>query len=195
MKRARIRWDRDEVLRQTKALAAKGVPLNYGNVARQSQGFILAGREHFGSWENVIKELGLDYSKIRRSGFWSRALIVERIQELKKAGKPLHLTFAESNYGGLVSAASFYFGSWRVAIRAAGLDYATIRRQKVWSRREVVSEVKRVRRNGMNVSTAVEVCVKYRALHSAAIRYFGSWRAALKAAGLEKLYWQSGSRP
>ena len=136
---------------------------------------------------DAIKAAGLDYDKIRRKSFWSKKKIVERILELKKAGEPLHVSAAEMKYGGLVGAATVYFGSWRKAIKAAGLDYAKIKRQKEWSKEEIVSEIKRMKREGLPLSTTIPVREKYRTLHAAAIRYFGSWAAAMKAAKLEKL--------
>lgn len=193
MKRGYKRWNLEEVLAQIKKLAAKGVPLNSGNIARNYSGLAYAGRKYLGSWEAAVGAAGLDYGEIRRKNFWSKEKIVAQLRALKKAGKPLHVSAAEDLYGGLVGATTVYFGSWRKAIEAAGFDYTKIKRQKEWSKKAVASEIKRMRREGVNISTTIAVREKYRILHAAAIRYFGSWRLALKAAGLEKLYWQSGS--
>ena len=64
---------------------------------------------------------GIDYATVRRKSFWNRRRIVERIKELQRDGKPLHVSLAEREYRGLVGAATMYFGSWQKAIRAAGL--------------------------------------------------------------------------
>ena len=93
-----------------------------------------------------------------------------------------------TDYAALVGAASVYFGSWRKAVEAAGYDYARIKRQKEWSKPEIVREIKRMNKEGINLSTTIPVRAKYRNLHAAAIRYFGAWAAAMKAAGLGKLY-------
>jgi hypothetical protein len=42
-------------------------------------------------------------------------------------------------------------------------------------------------REGVEMRTTIPVRKKYRTLHAAAIRYFGSWAAAMKAAKLERL--------
>ncbi|MBN2536906.1 hypothetical protein JXB37_01370 [candidate division WOR-3 bacterium] len=181
------RWSRDEVVREIRSISARGGQLNSGHVARTFPALAYAARKYVGSWEAAIEAAGLDYSAIRRKNFWNRRRIVERIKELNREGKPLHVSLAEREYRGLVGAATMYFGSWQKAIRAAGLDYSKIKRQKDWSRSEVVREIRRMRREKVELGTTIPVRKKYRNLHAAAIRYFGSWAEAMRAAGLERL--------
>jgi hypothetical protein len=187
MKRSYKRWSKEEVLRVIGEWRAKGRQLNSGHIARNYPALAYAGRKYCGSWEDAIKAAGLDYEAIRRKCFWSRRKIVERIRELSAAGEPLYVSAAEVKHGGLVGAATVYFGSWRQAIKAAGFDYRKIKRQKEWSKGEIVIEMKRMRREGVDLRTTIPVRKKYRTLHAAAIRYFGSWAAAMKAAKLERL--------
>ncbi len=187
MKRSYKHWSRDEVVREIRRLDKQGSQLNSGYIARSYPALAYAARKYLGSWEDAIRAAGLDYSRIRRKYFWSRKKVVERIRELHKAGKPLHVSAAEKLYCGLVGAATMYFGSWRNAIRASGLDYTGIKRQKEWSKREIVREIRRVHREGMKLNTTIQVRHQYRNLHASAVRYFGSWAAALRAARLERL--------
>jgi hypothetical protein len=187
MKRAYKRWSKDEVIRIIKDLHSRGVPLNSGSVARRMPALAYAGRKYLGSWEAAVTAAGFDYGNIRRKSFWSRTRVVERIRELQAAGKPLHVSAAEREYGGLVGAASVYFGSWRQAIKAAGFDYAKIKRQKEWSKPYIITEMRRMNAQGLPMKTTIAVRREYRILHAAAIRYFGSWAAALKAARIEKV--------
>jgi hypothetical protein len=187
LKRPYKRWNADEVLRVLKGLKAKGEQLNSGHIARTRPALSYAARRYLGGWEDAIKAAGLDYDKIRRKNFWSKEKIVEQILALKRAGKPLNVSAAEISHGGLVGATTVYYGSWRAAIKAAGLDYTKIKKQKEWSKEEIVSEIKRMNREGLPLGTTIPVRAKYRILHAAAIRYFGSWAAAMKAAKLEKL--------
>lgn len=187
MNRSYKHWSRDEVVREIRRLKKEGTALNSGHVARSYPALAYAARKYLGGWEEAIGAAGLDYSRIRRKRFWSRKRIVDRIKELHAAGEPIYVSYAERHYQGLVGAATMYFGSWGEAIRAAGFDYARIKRQKEWSKREIVREIKRMKREGLNLSTTIAVRAKYRTLHAAAVRYFGSWAAALKAARLEKL--------
>jgi hypothetical protein len=187
MKRAYKRWSKEEVLRMIGELRAKGSQLNSGYIARNYPALAYAGRKYCGSWEAALDAAGLDYEAIRRKSFWSRDRIVEQVRELAAAGEPLYVSAAEIEHGGLVGAAAVYFGSWRQAIEAAGLDYKKIKRQKDWSRAEITSEIRRMRAQGLDLSTTIAVRGEYRNLHAAAVRYFGSWAAAMKAAKLERL--------
>jgi len=187
MKRSYKRWSKEEVVRSIRELSAKGSLLNSGHIARSHPALAYAGRKYLGSWENAISAAGLDYSEIRRKSFWNRKRVIERILELSKAKQPLNVSAAETRYGGLVGAATVYFGSWRLAIKAAGFDYTKIKRQKEWSKQAIVKEIKRMKREGVNLATTIPIRARYRILHAAAVRYFGSWAAAMKAAGLGKI--------
>jgi hypothetical protein len=187
MKRSYKRWSKEEALRTIRELAGKGMALNSGHIARTYPAVAYAGRKYFGSWERALTAAGLDYSRIRRKSFWNRPRVVERIRELSRARQPLYVSAAERKYGGLVGAATVYFGSWRRAIQAAGLDYLKIKRQREWSKKLIVSEIRRLQREGLPLGTTIPVRAKYRILHAAAVRYYGSWAAAMKAAHLERL--------
>ena len=186
-KRSYRHWSRDEVVREIRSMAARGAQLNSGHIARTFPALAYAARKYLGSWEAAIEAAGLDYGGVRRKNFWNRRRVVERIKELNRDGKPLHVSLAEREYRGLVGAATTYFGSWNKAIRAAGLDYAKIKRQKEWSKREIVREIRRMRREGVELGTTIPIRKKYRILHAAAVRYFGSWAEAMRTAGLERL--------
>jgi len=186
MTRAYKRWSKDEVLKVILELHDKGVPLNSGNIARRYPALAYAGRKYVGSWEAAVKTAGFDYEKIRRKSFWNQKKIVDRIRELNSAGEPLYVSAAERKHGGLVGAAAVYFGSWRAAVKAAGLDYSQIKRQREWNRARVAGEIRRMHREGMPLYSTIPVRERYRVLHAAAVRYFHSWQAAVKAAGLAR---------
>jgi len=187
MKRAYKRWSKEEVLKAIGELRSKGKQLNSGFIARNYPALAYAGRKYCGSWEEAVKAAGLDYEAIRRKNFWSRGKIVEQVRALAAAGEPLNVSSAEVKHGGLVGAAAVYFGSWRNALETAGLDYSKIKRQKDWTKEEIVSEIKRMKAQALDLSTTIAVRRKYRNLHAAAVRYYGSWAAAMKAAKLERL--------
>ncbi len=150
MNRPYKHWSRDEVVREIRRLKKEGAALNSGHVARSYPALAYAARKYLGGWEEAIGAAGLDYSRIRRKRFWSRERIVERIKELHAAGEPVYVSYAEHHYQGLVGAATMHFGSWGEAIRAAGFDYSRIKRQKEWSKREIVREIKRMKREGLD---------------------------------------------
>ncbi len=186
-KRSYRHWSRDDVVKEIRKLQKQGSQLNSGHIARVQPALAYAARRYVGSWEKAIQAAGFDYSEIRRKSFWSKKKIVSQIRELKAEGRPLHVSAAEKEYCGLVGAATMYFGSWRKAIQAAGLDYSRIKQQKEWSKKAIVREIRRLHRQGMPLGTTIPVREKYRILHAAAVRYYGSWAEAMRAARLERL--------
>lgn len=187
MKRSYRHWSRDEVVREIRSLAAQQSALHSGYVSRKFPALAYAARKYLGGWEEAINAAGLDYSQIRRKNRWSRESIIERIQEMKAAGAPLNVSSVEAERGGLVGAALQYFGSWRTAVEAAGIDYVQVKRQREWSKREIVKEIRDCHKQGMKLGTTMEVRQRNRNLHAAAVRYFGSWALALRAARLGRL--------
>jgi hypothetical protein len=126
---------------------------------------------------------------------WSRELIIMRIRALRAQGSDLTPGMVSARDGPLVSAAERYFGSWPAAVAAAGVDYAQVRasgrqrrrwRISKWSCEKIVAEILWLHRAGEGLSWAVAER-KYPQLCAAAAKkcYFGSWRAALEAAGLD----------
>lgn len=187
MTRSYRHWSRDEVVREIRRLAVQGSELNSGHVARTLPALAYAARKYLGGWEEAITAAGLDYSQIRRKNLWDRTSVVERIRELTASGARLNVSAAEQNHRGLVGAGIAHFGSWRRAIKAAGLDYRKVKRQQEWSKTRIVSEIGKLHRQGMKLDTTTEVRKHRRALHAAAVRYFGSWAEALRAARMGRI--------
>jgi len=126
---------------------------------------------------------------------WSEELILERIRELREAGSDLTPSQVSVEHGPLVSAAERYFGNWPAAVQAAGIDYETVRergrerrreRIRKWSRERILAEIQRLHAADEDLSWGV-MERKYQPLCAAAVKacYFGSWSAALAAAGID----------
>lgn len=126
---------------------------------------------------------------------WTAEKVIESIHEMEHAGTDLRHGAIQTHNKKLVSAAIRYFGSWKSAVEAAGVDYESLRKsseelrlQKIgkWSRERILEEVRALldRKEDMR---AVVVKNKYPALFSAAVspRYFGNWREAVSAAGVD----------
>ncbi len=107
---------------------------------------------------------------------------IEGILMREQAGKPLHCLAAAQQASRLYDAARRYFGSWREALRSAGIDPETVRRKhRPYTADDIISHLKlRAKEGGDFRSTKQhpEPIVR------AARRLFGSWERALEAAGL-----------
>jgi HNH endonuclease len=118
---------------------------------------------------------------------WSKDGIAIEILRLYSANQPLSYGDVQKSHLRLLRAATRHFGSWKTAVEYAGLDYDRIRRYKVWTRERIIEQIQLYCRQGKDlawrhVSTQLDP-----PLAAAAIRphRFGSWRAALEAAGLD----------
>lgn len=126
---------------------------------------------------------------------WTMDRVLEEVRGLSEAGADLRHGSVQQRDKKLVSAAIRYFGSWRAAVVAAGVDYEKLRESSVaerlqkigkWSCERIVGEVRALQERGEDLR-AVMIKNKYPALFSAAVssKYFGSWREALTKAGID----------
>jgi hypothetical protein len=99
--------------------------------------------------------------------------VIGAIQELHQKGLPLTKVWKDDV--NLYSVAKTHFGSWRNAVLAAGLQ---VKRRR-WSKQTVADEIRSRARQGLSLSSR---CRENHLLVAAAIRYFGSWRQAVRAA-------------
>ncbi len=114
----------------------------------------------------------------------SRAEIVRAIKRARRAGKPLNYSSVRKTDGPLLLRAREQFGSWRLAIKAAGLDYEKIMRIRRWSEKEIRSQLRELyrQRDFADISTLSR---KHPKLYGACCRHFGSGLDALKAVGID----------
>lgn len=118
---------------------------------------------------------------------WTKDAIALEILRLYAARQPLNYGDVQKNNLRLLRAATRYFGSWKAAVEFAGLDYDAIRRYKVWTHERIVEQIQQYHREGKDLAWRHVSLELDPALAAAAIRpnRFGSWRAALAAAGLD----------
>jgi hypothetical protein len=97
-------------------------------------------RHRFGSWRKAIEAAGLNYDEVVQRQKWTPEKIIAEIKRLYMEGKDLSITAMQRSYPNLVAIAQSprYFGSWRAAVEAAGLDYELIKRQRGRRRKEPI---------------------------------------------------------
>ena len=104
-----------------------------------------------------------------------------------EVGENLNYATVAQEQVALLRAATRYFGSWRIAVEFAGLNYDDIRRYKTWSRSRIVERIQELHNNGedlswRHVSTQVDPQLAAAATKR---KHFGSWRNAVASAGLD----------
>ena len=104
---------------------------------------------------------------------WTNETVICAIQDYYRQGR---LAKVRNEDCGLYLAAAKRFGTWHKALIAAGI---TPTRQS-WPRERVIAEIIDRHRRGLPLTCAR----KESSLRGAAVRHFGSWHAAVLAAGL-----------
>lgn len=111
---------------------------------------------------------------------WTKARLVSEAKMLLPDGRPPGSPDVILRLHSLRKAAERSFGSWRRFLRAAGFDADRLRRQRRWSKAAVLRAVRSLGENRLHRKMATKEDSGL--VHAAASR-FGSWDAALRAAG------------
>lgn len=113
---------------------------------------------------------------------WTPGLILRRILERQRAGLSLGAVAVRRDSVNLLSAARRYFGSWPAALIAAGIESSKGTPSSRYTQESVIARLREQAAAGLPLSTKHPLLRTYA---KPAIRLFGSWMAALKAAGVE----------
>ncbi len=121
---------------------------------------------------------------------WTAQRIIQEIQDLHAAGESLTTTnLRRLGYGGMVTAAyrDNLFGSWRAAVRAAGLRYQQVaRRRRQWTKARIIARIQQLHSQHQDISYRhIKATEQYLLKVACRPENFGSWQAAVKAAGID----------
>lgn len=188
---ARISWDKSQIIQTLKKLAREGKDLSYTQLAKKMQPLVSAAAYHFGSYRAAVEKAGIDYSEFVRRPRWTKPHIIKLIKQAKRDGEDLHWS-AVTGRGDELGRAAFaslqkrLFGSWDRALHAAGLDADEISQYRKWNKDSIVFELRsRFREHEPLNSGAVQK--EDPGLHAAAVRHFGTYDGALRAAKVDPL--------
>jgi hypothetical protein len=183
---ARLSWDKADILQALKKLHKEGRDLSYTELAKKMQPLVSAAAYHFGSYRAAVERAGIQYAEVVRRPRWTKPQIIKLIKQAKRAGADLHWS-AVTKRGDELGRAAFaalqkrLFGSWDRALHGAGLDADEISQYRKWGKDSIVFELKsRYREHEPLNSGAVQK--EDPGLHAAAVRHFGTYDNALRAA-------------
>lgn len=192
--------DAQSVVAEIQHRYATGLPNNFAAVDKEGshrdRGLLKAAYRCFGSWPDAVEAAGF---KARRGPDWTRKFtngtaVVAEIQHRHAAGIPINYqAIAKARQlcdRGLLAAAREFHGSWQSAVEAAGFDYQRIldrQRRKYPDADSVIAEICHRKKAGVLLSTYAAYAGRHRdkGLLYATRREFGSWDAAVKAAGID----------
>jgi hypothetical protein len=174
--------NRESVIRAILRRERDGLPLNCEAIKGVSKPLYCGASRYFGSWRNALRAAGINVAAVERRREWNNATVLSRLRELCNQRRSLRQTDVNRYDSGFCRAACVTFGSWCNALVAAGINPESICRDPQWDRSKIIEAILlRVIRGKALGSTTV----RPHTLKSAAVREFGSWPAALVAAGQE----------
>ena len=184
--RKNLRWTAEQVVTEIRAWRERGEPLYANHVRLNFQELLAASIRYFGSWQKAVEAAGFSYDQVRKYRRWSKEAIVEEIRNLHTQGTDLSFrAMALSRHNSMVYAAirPKYFGSWKVALEAAGLESEEIYRYRSWEEADILDEIRRLKADGADLSSK-SMDESSNRLIATARRRFGNWGHALAKAGI-----------
>lgn len=162
-------WNPQRVLTTFQARHQQGLPLHCAAVDKP---FYSAACRYFGNWRKALEAAGLPTPPPRK---WTPHRVIQAIRKRRRQG--MSMERIQHDDRSLYFAACRYYGNCSAALRAAGLPAKSIRR---WSRESVISEL----HTRYTQDILSETAKNDPSLYRVARRLFGSWPAALQAAGM-----------
>lgn len=186
----RPRWTKPAIIQMIKKARRNGEDLNWSAVSsrRDEMGkaaFAALQRRLFGSWDRALHAAGMDADEISAYRRWSKNDILFELRELHQAREPLNSGTIQAEDPGLHAAAVRYFGSYNEALRAARINPDLVRRRQSWTTARIVTALRAIGRRKRSISNSF-IRRENPSLYIAAIRHFGSFARARRAAGLKK---------
>lgn len=155
-------------------------------------------RKYFGSWQAAVETLGFDYNRLCRSEcqYYEKGEVLLEIQRRKTLRHPLLTSGLRSGPKRdlmLYRNALYFFGNWKAALDAAGIKVPGTRSPpngNYQTREAVTAQIRLYQQAGLKIRVATFLKGRY-ADHSlvfCARRLYGSWRNAIKEAGIPPLF-------
>lgn len=162
-----------------------GASMNANAVKRDGHDLFVAAIRHYRNWGNAIRAAGLDAEAVSRRRTWTVQRVIQAIHELDRQGVALNQASVRKLDQGPIQAARKLLGSWDNALRAAGYDPMDIRRiRRPWTKSEVIAAIQAQAAAGAPLT---QNGMRPRSARFAAMRLFGSFKAALRKAGVHHL--------
>lgn len=175
------RWSRARVKKELQGLYRQGKDLSWPTMRRTRPNLVWAASRLLGSWERAIRACGIPLERLRVHRKWTPRLLIEAIRHLRSRDLPLNAASVRAHDYGLMQAAVARWGTWGRALQAAGVDSGAARVRRLWTNAAIIVAIRKLGR----VVGYREIRALDSGLHDAAMRHFGSWRAAVEAVGLD----------
>lgn len=183
------KWDRNRIRALIQSQYRRGWDISYCAMARRNQALVSAANYHFGSYRQAVWMSGIDYGRMRRKPHWTRKNVIAVIRRAHRNRQDLSWRAVISRGDELARAAMAavhpqLFGRWNDALQAAGVDPERVARYHRWTRPRILQELQRRAKARQCVNSGT-IQAELPGMYGAAVRIFGSYDQALRAAGIE----------
>jgi hypothetical protein len=190
---AKKKWTRERVIEIILQMQKDGDSLNSGSVQKNYQSLYQASIRYFGGWSPALVAAGIDPNTHRKQSpskmprvKWTKDKIIAGICQMQEEGSPLNSGSVQKNNHALYQASVSHFGSWSLALEAAGIDPNTHRKAKpkgYWTKERVISEIVRLKGSQEDLSYP-SIRKRHKSLAKYAHLIFKGWFKALEASGI-----------
>lgn len=185
----RRHWSKDIIVKIIQDRHRRSLPINSNHIQTKCKRLYHSANKYFGGWRQAVETAGIDYSQIRLkppSVKWTKTKVMSEIRKRKREGKPINVTSIAEQDRSLYRATTKYFPSpgCKNAIIAAGFDPQEESPKVIWPKRRVKREILRHRRRGLPLYGHWMRRHGYNKLLAAGNNRFGSWKKAIKSAGI-----------
>ncbi len=202
----------EDVLNEIRKRHAAGQPLYWVDLEKATSEFegrslLKWSKVFFGSYKQAVEKSGVPYPghkvtpKPLRTKYQDPSSVIKGLKQ--RAASGLSMLSSEmrikAECGGepaLIDAAKREFGSLKQAIISAGLIIPTKpkspkrRPPRKWTRTLVITEIQERKKLGLSLYTTFMMRTNANGgdviLHSRALQFFGTWKKALKSAGIDE---------
>jgi hypothetical protein len=178
----RQRWSRKRVIDEVAKLARSGLHMSHGEVAKAGHvDLLVAASKYVGGWVRARSLAGVRFKPNRVASVpsWDAAAVIEAITNRQLRGLPLASSKVPKS---LMSAGLRYFGAWRDAIEASGIDYDSVLLLRTVTDAELLEWLRILARTKPHMT--LYDLDKHGEHAVVCRRRWGSFEAAAKAAGL-----------
>jgi hypothetical protein len=178
------KWTRDAIIRAIRAEHRKGTRITAAGLVKAGRSDLAGAlRREFATIEQARRaaRVAVTPHKSIHAPFvkvWDEATVIAAIEDRVVDGHSLAFSRIPNR---LARAAARYFGSWRAAIEAAGMDYEEVRLHKRWDNETLLSEVRKLAVRQPNMTLGE---LRGTALGAALYARFGGPSAAAKRVGI-----------
>lgn len=178
---------RQQVIRHIVDRQRNKLNLSEAIVAQEEPELHRLACECFGTWDTALLYTGVNPQRVWNQRPYTREEVLQAIRQLCWNGNKISACNAQRHYNRLYRTARKYFGCWRNALQAAGINIKLSGLNGTHARRMTKEEILGALRQWQAAGRSLrwrDISLENRRLAASAKAAFFSWDKALLAAGL-----------